>query len=99
MFPVFVIFLFAAATTALNVTVKDAIPSFPALSIQTTNQPLDSCGQAYIDDIVDSNSLAETIFWRIGTLAIKDKETFCKVSLLFLFKRPSNKIFTFRRSP
>lgn len=84
MFPVFVFLLcFTAAATALNVTAKDVVPSFPAFSIQTTDQPLDPCGQAYIEDVVDASSLSEIVLWKVGTLSIRDKEISCKVSLLF----------------
>jgi hypothetical protein len=70
----------AALTTGLNVTVEDAALSSPGSLIRTTEQPLNSCGQANIEDIVDAKSMTETILWTVGTLAVKDKETSCKVS-------------------
>lgn len=82
MFPIFVVVLFLASVgTALNVSIQNAVPTRPSFSIQTVNQPLQACGQANIEDVVDASSSSEIILWKIGTVSIKEKETSCKVRL------------------
>jgi len=84
MFRLFVILLsLTAYLTAVDIPIKHSVsPSFPTSTIKTIDVE-NSCGQAYINDRVDANSLSETILWKIGTLHIAEKEINCKVGLLF----------------
>jgi hypothetical protein len=79
-----ILFVFSPFGVAQGITaVKDAVPfSAPDFSIQTANQPMSSCGGENIDDIVNAGDLSETILWRVGTLAVKDKEISCRVNAL-----------------
>jgi hypothetical protein len=86
MFSLFVLILFVFSPFGVSqgiTAVKDAVPfSPPDFSIQIANQPLNSCGGENIEDIVNAGDLSEIILWRVGTLAVQDKEISCRVHAL-----------------
>lgn len=76
----FFLWCYSTVVLASNRTTDSGEPSSPFSFTKAIEVSADSCGQSNIEDIVDSKALSEIILWRVGTLAIKDKEMSCKVS-------------------